>query len=540
MIKIKANGTTATVEECERLTTGRVGLPIILELSEEWDGLVKTVVCSAGGVVKDVAVLPGADLTVPHECLVKSGVRLTIGIYGTTQDGHIVIPTIYADAGKIYKGADPSGEEEHDPTPSEVEQILAAASEAVTVAQSVRDDANAGAFDGAQGEQGPAGTGIVSIVKTGTATIDGRIVDTYTVTLSNGQTATFTVTNGKDGEGGSGGTGDYNELTNKPKINGTTLQGNISIPIPTKISDLDNDVDFVEEDDLAAVATSGDYNDLTNKPAIPDELSDLTEDSTHRLVTDTEKANWNNKSDFSGNYSDLNGKPSVPTVSDGPEGIEKINDSYLMAKYDEDGNRIKTTYAKLSDIPDDLADLNADSTHRLVTDVEKAKWNGKEDKLVYDYDQTFTIPQNPNSTIYIELPTVGLTEFRLTITTPEAVVAASTGYFYISTGMSGNVMNNRGRFFEPTLTQSHSTTHDIVFYPGRGGLYDMRGYKYGNTSDTDYSLFTHYSLARQNLGKSFFNDPAPITGIWFTVSGAMSDLVGTTVRIRGLKYVSNN
>ena len=44
---------------------------------------------------------------------------------------------------------------------------------------------------------------------------------------------------------------------------------------------------------------SGNYNDLTNKPTIPDELSDLSDDSTHRLVTDTEKSNWNAKGTYS-------------------------------------------------------------------------------------------------------------------------------------------------------------------------------------------------------------------------------------------------
>ncbi len=34
------------------------------------------------------------------------------------------------------------------------------------------------------------------------------------------------------------------------------------------------------------------YNDLTDKPTIPDELADLSADATHRLVTDTEKANF--------------------------------------------------------------------------------------------------------------------------------------------------------------------------------------------------------------------------------------------------------
>lgn len=42
---------------------------------------------------------------------------------------------------------------------------------------------------------------------------------------------------------------------------------------------------------------------------IPTNLSDLTDDTTHRLVSDSEKSTWNSKSDFSGNYNDLTNKP---------------------------------------------------------------------------------------------------------------------------------------------------------------------------------------------------------------------------------------
>ena len=63
---------------------------------------------------------------------------------------------------------------------------------------------------GAQGEQGPKGedgkdgkdgVSVVSIVKTST---DG-LIDTYTITYSNGSTSTFTVTNGFDGQDGTKG-----------------------------------------------------------------------------------------------------------------------------------------------------------------------------------------------------------------------------------------------------------------------------------------------------------------------------------------------
>ncbi len=53
--------------------------------------------------------------------------------------------------------------------------------------------------DGAQGADGADGVGIASIEKTSTS----GLVDTYTITYTDGDTDTFTVTNGKDGEDGS-------------------------------------------------------------------------------------------------------------------------------------------------------------------------------------------------------------------------------------------------------------------------------------------------------------------------------------------------
>jgi hypothetical protein len=40
---------------------------------------------------------------------------------------------------------------------------------------------------------------------------------------------------------------------------------------------------------------SGSYTDLSDKPTIPTALSELSEDSTHRIVTDAEKSTWNSK-----------------------------------------------------------------------------------------------------------------------------------------------------------------------------------------------------------------------------------------------------
>lgn len=145
--------------------------------------------------------------------------------------------------------------------------------------------------------------------------------------------------------------------------------------IPTKTSDLTNDSGFItsytETDPVftSSVAHgitstditnwnnkstfSGNYNDLTNKPTIPDELSDLSDDSTHRLVTDTEKSTWNAKSDFSGSYNDLSNKPTIPTkTSDLLNDSGFIDSSYHdSTKQDEITSTNKLDYSLIDNTP---------------------------------------------------------------------------------------------------------------------------------------------------------------------------------------------
>lgn len=58
-------------------------------------------------------------------------------------------------------------------------------------------DTGATGETGPQGPTGPTGNGISNITKTGTS----GLVDTYTITYTDGTTSTFTVTNGRDGTG---------------------------------------------------------------------------------------------------------------------------------------------------------------------------------------------------------------------------------------------------------------------------------------------------------------------------------------------------
>lgn len=126
--------------------------------------------------------------------------------------------------------------------------------------------------------------------------------------------------------GGSGGTEVDPVFTSSPSYNITT----------ENITNWNNKSDFSGSyDDLTDKPTlfSGNYNDLTNKPTIPSNLSDLSDDTLHRLVTDIEKQDWDNKSNFSGSYNDLTDKPTIPTI---PENVSAFNNDvgYLTQHQD--------------------------------------------------------------------------------------------------------------------------------------------------------------------------------------------------------------
>ena len=96
--------------------------------------------------------------------------------------------------------------------------------------------------------------------------------------------------------------------------------------------------DLINTPSLATVATSGSYTDLSNKPTIPTALSDLSDDSTHRVVTDTQISTWNGKSDFSGSYNDLTDKPTIPTVNDGTLTIQQNGTTLGTFTANQSGN----------------------------------------------------------------------------------------------------------------------------------------------------------------------------------------------------------
>ena len=154
--KVNVSGARCTPESVGTITRGMVGATVSIEYTDPlWDDLTKTVVFK-GVCTKDV-LNAGSVVTVPAEVVATAGKPLFVGVYGVDADNNLVIPTLWAELGTIEGGASPSGDSTTESAPPVWAQIQAVANNAEAIAKSVREDADAGVFNGATGPVGPTG-----------------------------------------------------------------------------------------------------------------------------------------------------------------------------------------------------------------------------------------------------------------------------------------------------------------------------------------------------------------------------------------------
>lgn len=147
MFILSANKVCLNVEAREPVTSGSVNAyEVQFKFSADWDGLDRTAVFAAGEEQVSVVLDSSNTCVIPWEALQSPRRELRAGVYGT-KGGELVLPTVWASLGTIREGCSP-GENAQPPTPDVYGQILAAANRAEQTAQSVRDDADAGVFDG--------------------------------------------------------------------------------------------------------------------------------------------------------------------------------------------------------------------------------------------------------------------------------------------------------------------------------------------------------------------------------------------------------
>ena len=122
---------------------------------------------------------------------------------------------------------------------------------------------------------------------------------------------------------------DYNDLTNKPSIpsiEGLATEDYVNgaiedIVIPTKVSDLTNDSNFISsipseyitETELDGKGYLTSHQNISHL-ATKDELHSHTNKTVIDGITQDMVTSWTNKSEFNGDYNSLTNKPNIPSI----------------------------------------------------------------------------------------------------------------------------------------------------------------------------------------------------------------------------------
>ena len=118
-INLIVNGSKVRAEVDSILTSGSIGIPVTIQYDSSWDGLTKHLVCTSGkwGPTGKPRAMLNVDAasTVPQEVMIAEN-HLYLGIEGRSKDGSVAVPTIWADCGMIFPGANANADLTVQPT----------------------------------------------------------------------------------------------------------------------------------------------------------------------------------------------------------------------------------------------------------------------------------------------------------------------------------------------------------------------------------------------------------------------------------------
>ena len=106
MIIFTASVRTAAARTTDAITANSVGIPVKLQLADDFVGLTKTVLFRVGGVIRAEVPLDGGAtmIAVPPPVLAEKGLTLYMGVYGASPDGNVAIATTWARVAVIQDG----------------------------------------------------------------------------------------------------------------------------------------------------------------------------------------------------------------------------------------------------------------------------------------------------------------------------------------------------------------------------------------------------------------------------------------------------
>ena len=158
-LTIDERNITIKTENHDSLVRGTVGAKCKVMFTDFWSDYNKTIVFKRSsdslGMPYTIFIDKLEDeITIPWEILTESG-AFKVGAYGTTDTE--TLPTLWSQDIEIEYGSDTAGQAPEPPTPSVYQELIETAKQATEVAQSVRDDADSGKFDGKDGTDGKDG-----------------------------------------------------------------------------------------------------------------------------------------------------------------------------------------------------------------------------------------------------------------------------------------------------------------------------------------------------------------------------------------------
>ena len=243
---------------------------------------------------------------------------------------------------------------------------------------------------GAVAPTGKSGNTVQAVINSVSSAVDSKSIVTVSPILTSGVRIAVVSVDGTDKnlyapQGGGGGTSDYSALTNKPSINSTTLSGNKTS------SDLG----------LAAASHTHTTSDITNL-SIPTALADLSDDSTHRVVTDSEKTAWNAKSTVSWSQQTTTGQKIATVTIDGTP-----TDVYAPTSGGGGGGNVDSVNGQTGTVVLNVSNIN-DVTIASIADNEVLMYDSTSSKwrnealgavaLSNDYSDLLNTPTIPTIT----------------------------------------------------------------------------------------------------------------------------------------------
>lgn len=237
---------------------------------------------------------------------------------------------------------------------------------------------------------------------------------------------------------------------------------------------------YVQNSDLANVATSGDYNDLKNKPTIPSDYVSYNQ----QTLTEEQKAQVRSNigagsSGFSGDYNDLTNKPTIPSKTS-----DLTNDSGFI---NQETDPVFNASAAKGITSTDIANWNSKqdteagkglSTNDYTT-AEKNKLGGIEAGAEVNVIENITVNGSPvtvdNKTVALTIITKTVNDLANYYTKDETYTKAEVnsliagfGFEYVQTLPTENIKTNVIYLVPKAVPQTQDIKDEYIYITGTG------------------------------------------------------------------------